>query len=307
MSLLPQFKSEAKAPFQRKKGTIIFIIVSLFIHALIIFLLNKGFEHLAQNAPKAPETVWVQLPQQQPDLPIADIDKPDAEEVPDNASAQAVYNQKVKEETVAANSQKSSPAKKQAPVNQEASKKTEAKKEEPKKEAPKEEVAKKENNQLEKFPSQNPSVSKQEVYGKQNESPPAHIPGMPESSPASDGGDFLPNYKVGNRTYLNTLANPNIAYYAELKRRFRSTFNPVPALRGHMNEIARGKIDVVLGVSVNSRGELTDLIVIRSSGLEAYDQEGIRTVRSSSPFSAPPAHLMENGQLNMAWTFVVYL
>ncbi len=133
---------------------------------------------------------------------------------------------------------------------------------------------------------------------------------MPETMEPStaSGGDYFPDYKVGGHTYLNTLANPNIAYYVELKRRFRNTFNPVPALQGHLNAISRGQISVVLGVTVDRSGNLANLIVIRSSGLESYDREGLRTVRSSSPFTTPPPNLLEaDGQLRMAWTFIVYL
>lgn len=138
------------------------------------------------------------------------------------------------------------------------------------------------------------------------------MPGLPEARKEMPAtlvpDDFLPDYKWGNRTYINTLAQPNMAYFVELKRKYRLTWNPAPILRGHANEISRGKISVVLGVSVNSRGELADLVVIRSSGYYDYDQEGKRTIRSSSPYSAPAANLLgADHLLHMAWTFVVYL
>ena len=65
---------------------------------------------------------------------------------------------------------------------------------------------------------------------------------------------------------------------------------------------------MVVGVSLNQNGELVDLIVIRPSGIETYDKEGLRTVKASSPFSAPPGNLLaSDGMLHMAWTFIVYL
>ena len=128
------------------------------------------------------------------------------------------------------------------------------------------------------------------------------------SSLGGNTDDFLPNYKVGNRTYINTLANPNIAYYVELRRKFRFTFNPVPAIRHAIHQISRGQIAVVLGVSVDPGGNINELIVIRSSGISSYDYEAKRTVMSSAPFSKPPQHMIAKDNLaHMAWTFVVYL
>ena len=120
--------------------------------------------------------------------------------------------------------------------------------------------------------------------------------------------DFLPSYKIGNRTYLNALANPSIFYFVELKRKFRLAFNPEPSIRYNLDKITRGQMAVIWGVSVDAQGKLKDLILIRSSGLSDYDQEARRTISVSAPFSQPPAHLLEqDGLLNMAWTFVVHL
>src|SRR3990167_9166158 len=213
---------------------LLFVFISLFIHLSVLFLLKSGLISYEKNISHQEKIVFIPLKK---NLPIADIEKPQKEETPSKASAEGLYNQKVKKET------------------------------------------------------------------------PPPIPGMPEQAekPFRPQGDFLPNYTIGNRTYLNTLANPNIAYFVELKRKFKLTFNPVPALRAHINEISRGKIDVILGVSVNAQGNIADLIVIRTSGIPAYDQEGIRTVRASSPFTSPPSNLLApDNLLHMAWTFSVY-
>lgn len=120
--------------------------------------------------------------------------------------------------------------------------------------------------------------------------------------------DYFPDYKIGNRTYLNTLANPNIAYFVELRRKFRFAFNPTPVLRPRLNQISAGQISVVWGMSVDQNGRLNGLTLIRPSGIPTYDQEAKRTIVSSAPFSRPPGHMLEkDGQMHMAWTFVVYL
>jgi TonB family protein len=93
-----------------------------------------------------------------------------------------------------------------------------------------------------------------------------------------------------------------------MKKVFRTTFNPVPSIRQSFLQIQKGQVEVVLGVTVDKSGKLADLMVLRSSGLTAYDQEALRTIRDSAPFAAPPPELLNApGALRMAWTFTVYL
>lgn len=122
--------------------------------------------------------------------------------------------------------------------------------------------------------------------------------------------DFFPDYKIADRTYLNVLKFPRIGYFVRLKKIFRTTFNPIPSIRGSLfsNQVSKGQIEVVLGVTVDRMGKLADLFVIRSSGLPRYDREAIRTIRDSAPFAVPPRELLNGpGILRMAWTFTVYL
>lgn len=126
----------------------------------------------------------------------------------------------------------------------------------------------------------------------------------------SGGGDFFPDVKLGDHTYLNVLRYPDVSYFVRLKRVFRTTFNPVPSLRNYFmsNQVARGSVEVVMAVAVDKTGGLSELFVLRSSGIPGYDQEAMRTVRASSPFSKPPdKFLAKDDTLRMMWTFTVYL
>ncbi|MBI2339611.1 MAG: TonB C-terminal domain-containing protein [Deltaproteobacteria bacterium] len=282
----------------RRKITF-FLFTSVLFHLLLFFLLRSGLDKLASlKPPPTPPPIWVELKKMELPQRIADIPQPPKEETPEKPSAQALYSQKVPEETVnpappAASPARAVPQKKPA---------TEKKPAEPVR--PAESFKTKE----ELYAARQPDRMK-DIF--QTPPPSRHLPGLPDEvmdSAPSSTDDYFPDYKIGGRTYLNTLGNSNIRYFVELKRKFKLTFNPAPALRGRINEISRGKIDVVLGVSVDGNGELAELMVIRSSGIESYDKEGIRTVRASAPFSAPPANLLEqDGMIHMAWTFIVYL
>lgn len=121
--------------------------------------------------------------------------------------------------------------------------------------------------------------------------------------------DYFPDYKHGGHTYVNVLKRPGVDYFVGLKRAFKMAWDPGPALREHYaaNEVNTGTVKVVLGVSVDKGGNLDELFVLKGSGLSRYDQEALRTVRASAPFSGPPSNLLVDGTLRMSWTFVVYL
>lgn len=122
--------------------------------------------------------------------------------------------------------------------------------------------------------------------------------------------DFYPDHKIGDRTYLNVLRFPKIGYFVRLKKIFKTTFNPGPAVRPYLfsNQISRGQIEVSLAVSIDRAGRLAELFVIRSSGLSLYDKEALRTIRDSAPFATPPSEILDSSSLlRMVWTFTVYL
>lgn len=222
-------------------------------------------------------------------LPLADINKPKTQQRPKKASAWGKYNSSVKQETVSKNFSKTNqpkgPGSSQPTQNQ-----------------PTKNLSLKE--QLKLLQQKSEQKEKQKFAALDTNREFKTGIGVPTGG---NTDDYLPNFKIGNKTYLNTLANPNIAYYVELKRKFRMTFAPKRALQGHWNEVSRGQLACIWGVSVDSNGNLSGLKLIRSSGLSSYDYEAQRTIRASAPFSRPPSNMLVNGNLDMAWTFVVYL
>lgn len=264
---------------RKRERIILFVLLSLLLHFLFF---GAGLVFHRIDKPKPPQEVEVTIlnhPYQ-----IADIAPPEKEEKPEEAKFLGLYDSRVKEEQVAATQTPSARKQEGAP--------------EPRKEIPEriKDIKEKEE-EGPKLAAKKPEKKVQpEVEGEDL------FEGLPE--------DFYPDYKVGDRTYLNVLRFPKIGYFVRLKKIFKTTFNPAPAVRPYLytNQISRGQIEVVLGVAVDRVGNLNDLFVIRSSGLSLYDEEATRTVRDSSPFAAPPADLLDHSSmLRMVWTFTVYL
>ena len=129
------------------------------------------------------------------------------------------------------------------------------------------------------------------------------------SAPDLFAHDYYPDYKIGGKTYLNVMKLQDVSYFVRMKRILKMRWNPISSVERALmsNQISAGKIECVVGVALDASGSIADLFVIRSSGVGAYDQEALQTIRDSSPFSAPPDQFMKDGQLRMSWTFTVYL
>ncbi|HBF12264.1 MAG TPA: hypothetical protein DDW49_02570 [Deltaproteobacteria bacterium] len=277
---------------KKRSPILIFLLVSILIHLLGTLLFTSLSQNwFARNLPE-PKPLMIQLNKSILPQNVVDMAKPQQEKIPEKASAESLYNQSVSQETVA----RPTP---EAQISQPASPSQQGKP------TPKEYQESKEEKQVAKTETPSPFNE----YSKKPLPPPTGTL-QPRSTinQGSNNEEFLPDYKVGGKTYLNTLANPNLAYYVELKRKFRMAWNPIPVLRPQINRITAGQVELVLGVSINGRGELANLIVIQSSGIPSYDEEGKRTVTASSPFTTPPTSILgEDGMMHMAWHFTVYL
>lgn len=259
-----------------------FLAVSLIVHFILIFLFSQEIK-----LPKLKEDMVEVIPlvEKNGQYEIADIDKPASEARPAKAKLLGMYDSSVPKETV------SSGIKRSAGNRQLAKEKDALKKVEPKRSIY--DVDKK------LFAIKSPVESSSERKMSRVE-----IGGL------SSMGDYFPDYNLGQHTYLNVLRYPDVEYFVRMKRQFKMTFDPVPALRNHFsaNRVTQGSIDVVLAVSVGKDGNLSELFILKGSGIDSYDREAMRTVKASEPFASPPKKfLADDGFLRMSWTFTVYL
>jgi TonB family protein len=292
---------------------IIFVVISLLIHG-VVFLVLPQLIQVSSSKKNEEKVVWtkLKLPPQKPNqsLPIADIKKPENEKEPEKANVFSKYNQSVENETTGMNRK---PANKSSDPNLKPKEKTSPPKKEENK---KEKESKKEAPQKEEKPPEKKLPNPFEDLNKK-EKPliPSGFSDLNKTNRSSNQqyqmngseGDYLPGYKIGNETYVNAMANPNIAYFVELKNKFRLAWNPIPSIRSDPFFINQKRVYTILGFTINPKGNLVNVIVIKASGSKLYDEEAIRTIKDSAPFSTPPDFLLKNGKLNVSWQFTVDL
>jgi len=271
-----------------------YIIASLAVHILLLVLFPYHFESPSWKE-KVVEIFPVMEKNSTP-YEIADIAKPAVEKQPKKARFLGMYNSSVDQETVAITRKAGTRGQK----SEAGSQKQEARSQKPEARSKEEKL----------------TIGKtKSLYNVDKKLFAMKTPDLSDNKGIQFGGsaaleDYYPDYKLGTRTYLNVLRYPDIEYFVRMKRQFKMTFNPVPPLREYFaaNRVTRGSVEVVLAVSVNGDGNLSELFVLNGSGIPTYDQEAIRTIRASAPFASPPdKFLKDDGLLRMSWTFTVYL
>ena len=258
----------------RKKELTIALLVSVLLH-IAAFLFLQWATLIFPSADQD-EALEIFLARPEDGWHLADISEPAQQTKPSKSKFLGMYDQSVKEETVA----RSGPSRSSGRGTSDSTSETK----QPSKKQPKSDG--------DLFVMKSPVAEDQA----RTET------GIPE--------DFYPDFKYGEHTYINVLRYPDVEYFVRLKRIFKTTWDPISAIRRDMANlsVSRGVVSCVVAVSVDKGGELSELFVLKSSGLSNYDNEAIRTVRASSPFTTPPEKFLEDdGVLRMSWTFMVYL
>ncbi len=272
-----------------------YLVASILLH-LLMFVFFPYHVQSPSWKEKVVEVFPVTEKGSQP-YEIADIAKPAVEKRPKSARFLGMYDSSVEQETVARTVRQKSAGSDQ------------------KREARKEKQQTKEKSKETADAGRMTIGKKKSLYDVDRKLFASKTPDIDSRSGELGGAaealaDYYPDYRIGARTYLNVLRYPDVEYFVRMKRQFKMTFNPVPPLRAYFaqNRVSRGSIEVVLAVSVNSGGNLSELFVLNSSGIPTYDQEAMRTIRASAPFQSPPdKFLKDDGLLRMSWTFTVYL
>jgi len=281
------------------------ILLSVLLHLLFVgFFYFVGPLLETDRETAAPIEVFLQKPDG--GWQIADIDEPAVQQKPDKSRLLGMYNQKADEETVALSRtgpRGSGGGQKQGSKG---SPKTSSDSAEKQRTAQREKISPKQ-----KGKDINLYQFDRKIFS--SNKPQQKSDSMMISSGRGEGGlseDFFPDFKVGGKTYVNVLRYPEVEYFVRLKRIFRMTWDPVSAIRSKpVNlSVSRGVVSCVLGVSVDKAGNMSELFVLKSSGIPVYDAEALRTIRASSPFASPPGKFLEkDGVLRMSWTFALYI
>jgi TonB family protein len=134
----------------------------------------------------------------------------------------------------------------------------------------------------------------------------------PETLARVAGGgspDKLDGVSDGDGTFLNTREWKYATYFNRIKQAVSSTWNPQRALdQRDPDRSVFGDRDryTLLTVTLDPTGNLKDVVVKKTSGVEFLDKTTIDAFKRAQPFANPPPGIVEpNGEIR--FTFGFYL
>jgi TonB family protein len=121
--------------------------------------------------------------------------------------------------------------------------------------------------------------------------------------------DKLDGVDEGDGTFLNTREWKYATYFNRIKQAVSSTWNPQRALdQRDPDRSLFGNRDryTLLAVTLDNTGQLKDVVVKKTSGVEFLDKTTIEAFKKAQPFANPPPGIVEpNGEIR--FTFGFYL
>ncbi len=228
------------------------------------------------------------------------------EEIPDEADFLSGKNQKVKEQTKAANNgafkNTSAPGVTQIGSKGQESESNEKSKSKNNKNDNKLEIK---NFGLNGFPIG--EKLNENSYAENRKSSPTLLGEGP-----SQTDDYLKDVEAGDQTLLNTKEFIYYSYFMRVKDQLRSHWNPrirqnIQVLYAKDRSIANSTLkSTSIRVTLNKSGYLEKIELLKTSGYEELDIAAIQAFRSAAPFLNPPPGLLEKDKrIRIVWDFIL--
>ena len=129
---------------------------------------------------------------------------------------------------------------------------------------------------------------------------------------ASQSDDYLKDVKTGMQTLLSTREFVYFSYYQRIKDQIRQYWEPgvrekVKIVYRQGRTIASQKDRMTqLMVTLDSQGGLLKVEVLSSSGVQQLDDAAIEAFKSAAPFPNPPGGMVESdGTIKIRWDFIL--
>ncbi len=148
--------------------------------------------------------------------------------------------------------------------------------------------------------------------GLPNNIPSSLLPNSEDAKQTAGGpmNDYLPDVEEGEGTWLNTRAFKYATYFNRIKRMVSGNWNPLTVQRrydpyfttyGYKDRHTR------VWVSLDTHGNLEEVKIIQSCGVDYLDQEAVRAIAAAAPFPNPPEGIVEEGHVRFPFGFYLAL
>lgn len=123
--------------------------------------------------------------------------------------------------------------------------------------------------------------------------------------------DYLEDLPLGDFTQLNTQEYEFYGFYHRIREKLeqfwgRNIQEQADKIYKQGRSIAsENNLITGLIIHLDSNGEIVEIVVKSTSGLEELDEAAINSFNQAGPFPNPPAGMLQNGKATIEWGFVV--
>lgn len=123
--------------------------------------------------------------------------------------------------------------------------------------------------------------------------------------------DYVEHMKLGDFTQMNTVEYKNYGFFHRIRQKLeqfwgRSIHEKADALFKSGRRLpANENLTTSLRVTLNSRGEITKVVIQGTSGVRELDDAATESFNKAGPFPNPPSDMLVNGEATIEWGFVV--
>lgn len=129
---------------------------------------------------------------------------------------------------------------------------------------------------------------------------------------ASASDDYLKDVKTGMQTLLSTREFVYFSYYQRIKDQIRQYWEPgvrekVKIIYRQGRTIASQKDRMTqLMITLDAQGGLVKIDVLSSSGVQQLDDAAVEAFKAAAPFPNPPGGMVESdGTIKIRWDFIL--
>lgn len=135
--------------------------------------------------------------------------------------------------------------------------------------------------------------------------------GNPNARGVSSTNDYVEDVPLGDLTYLNTVEYKYYGFFHRIRQKLeqfwgRSIQEKAESILKQGRKIAMEEnLITSLIVTLNEAGEIIDVAIKGSSGVQELDDAAVESFNDAGPFPNPPKGLVKNGEVQIEWGFVV--
>jgi len=132
-----------------------------------------------------------------------------------------------------------------------------------------------------------------------------------EKAQLGASNDYIEDIPLGDMTKLNTTEYKYYGFYHRIKQKLEQHWGK--SVQEKMNELYRKKGRVPASVTkvtsllvrIDKMGNIKNILLKGSSGINELDQAAIESFNKAGPFPNPPNGMLKNGLAQIEWGFVL--